>query len=166
MCVPPSAAIAAAAVGPDLGLRVGGEMRAVVQRTVDARCEIEGRQVSGFFGEGLVALIGVTHADGLAEASTLARKIAELKLLRGERSVQDATAPAMIVSQFTLYADTKKGRKPSWSKAAPGAHAEPLVEQVATELEERGLVVARGVFGADMRITLANDGPVTLVIDT
>ncbi|MDR2373047.1 MAG: D-tyrosyl-tRNA(Tyr) deacylase [Bifidobacteriaceae bacterium] len=141
-------------------------MRAVVQRVLGARCQIAGRQVSGFDGEGLVALLGVTHADGAEQALKLARKIAELKLLRGERSALDAAAPVMAISQFTLYADTKKGRKPSWSKAAPGTQAEPLVERVALALEERGLVVARGVFGADMRITFTNDGPVTIIIDT
>ncbi|MDR1442359.1 MAG: D-tyrosyl-tRNA(Tyr) deacylase [Bifidobacteriaceae bacterium] len=141
-------------------------MRAVIQRTVDARCEVNGRQISGFMGEGLVVLLGVTHGDGPAQAQTMARKIAELKLLRGERSLEEASAPVMVISQFTLYGDTKKGRKPSWSKAAPGPVAEPLIESVALALEERGLVAARGVFGADMRITLTNDGPVTLLVDT
>ncbi|MDR0592828.1 MAG: D-tyrosyl-tRNA(Tyr) deacylase [Bifidobacteriaceae bacterium] len=141
-------------------------MRAVVQRANGARCEIGGRQVAGFGGEGLVALVGVTHGDGPDQALKLARKIAELKLLRDRRNVLEAAAPVMVISQFTLYADTKKGRVPSWSKAAPGPEAEPLVELVATALEERGLVVARGVFGADMAVTLTNDGPVTLVIET
>jgi D-tyrosyl-tRNA(Tyr) deacylase len=113
-----------------------------------------------------VVLVGVTHGDGPDQADKLARKIAELKLLRDQRSAQEAAAPVMVISQFTLYADTKKGRKPSWSRAAPGAQAEPLVERVAVALEERGIVVARGVFGADMRITLTNDGPVTLIVDT
>jgi D-tyrosyl-tRNA(Tyr) deacylase len=140
-------------------------MRAVIQRTVDARCEVAGHQVSGFTGEGLVVLLGVTHQDTAAEALKLARKIAELKLLRDQRSLLEAAAPVMVISQFTLYADTKKGRKPSWSKAAPASQAEPLVEQVAMALEERGLVVARGIFGADMLVTLANDGPVTLIVD-
>ncbi|MDR1635299.1 MAG: D-tyrosyl-tRNA(Tyr) deacylase [Bifidobacteriaceae bacterium] len=141
-------------------------MRAVIQRAVGGRCEVAGKQISGFLGEGLVVLIGVTHQDGEEQALTMARKIAELKLLRGQRSVQEAAVPVLLISQFTLYADTKKGRKPSWSKAAPGPQAEPLVERVALALEERGLVVARGVFGADMQVTLTNDGPVTLIIDT
>ncbi|MDR2567422.1 MAG: D-tyrosyl-tRNA(Tyr) deacylase [Bifidobacteriaceae bacterium] len=141
-------------------------MRAVIQRAVDGRCEVAGHQVGGFTGEGLVVLVGVTHDDGEEQALKLARKIAELKLLRDQRSVTEAAAPVLLISQFTLYADTKKGRKPSWSKAAPGSQAEPLVERVAVALEERGLVVARGVFGADMQVTLTNDGPVTLIIDT
>ncbi|MDR1187565.1 MAG: D-tyrosyl-tRNA(Tyr) deacylase [Bifidobacteriaceae bacterium] len=140
-------------------------MRAVIQRATDARCEVGGRQVSGFLGEGLVVLLGVTHDDGEAQALKMARKVAELKLLRDERSLSDAAAPVMLISQFTLYADTKKGRKPSWSKAAPGPQAEPLVSRVAAALEERGLVVARGVFGANMQVTLTNDGPVTLIVD-
>jgi D-tyrosyl-tRNA(Tyr) deacylase len=133
---------------------------------LDGRCEVAGKQVSGFLGEGLVALLGVTHGDGEDQAQKMARKLAELKLLRGERNALEATAPVMLISQFTLYADTAKGRKPSWSKAAPGPVAEPLVERVAELLEDRGLVVARGEFGADMQITFTNDGPVTLVIDT
>jgi D-tyrosyl-tRNA(Tyr) deacylase len=141
-------------------------MRAVIQRALDARCEVAGRQVSGFLGEGLVVLLGVTHEDGEPQAFKMARKVAELKLLRGERSLDDAAAPVMLISQFTLYADTKKGRKPSWSKAAPGPQAEPLVSRVAVALEERGLVVARGIFGADMQVTFTNDGPVTLIVDT
>jgi D-tyrosyl-tRNA(Tyr) deacylase len=141
-------------------------MRAVIQRAAKARCEVGGRQVGGFDGEGLVVLLGVTHDDAPPQVERMARKIAELKLLRGDRSVLEAAAPVLLISQFTLYAETRKGRKPSWSKAAPAAQAAPLVEQVAVALEERGLAVGRGVFGADMLITLANDGPVTLIIDT
>jgi D-tyrosyl-tRNA(Tyr) deacylase len=103
--------------------------------------------------------------DAVAQAERIARKVAELKLLRGDRSVQEGGAPVLLISQFTLLADTRKGRKPSWSKAAPAAVAEPLVERVAVALEERGVTVGRGVFGADMLVTLANDGPVTLVVD-
>jgi D-tyrosyl-tRNA(Tyr) deacylase len=141
-------------------------MRAVIARGIDGRCEVNGRQVSGFTGEGLVVLLGVTHGDQEAQAQRMARKIAELKLLRAERSVDDAAAPVLLISQFTLYADTAKGRKPSWSKAAPAHQAEPLVERVAVLLENRGLVVARGVFGADMQISYTNDGPVTVIVDT
>jgi D-tyrosyl-tRNA(Tyr) deacylase len=141
-------------------------MRAVIQRVTAGRCEVEGRQVAGFEGEGLVVLLGVAVDDAVSEADRTARKIAELKLLRGDRSVQEADAPVLLISQFTLYGDTRKGRKPSWSKAAPARVAEPLVERVAVALEERGIVVGRGVFGADMLVTLSNDGPVTLVVDT
>ncbi|MDR1118375.1 MAG: D-tyrosyl-tRNA(Tyr) deacylase [Bifidobacteriaceae bacterium] len=141
-------------------------MRAVIQRVAGARCEVAGKEISGFQGEGLVALVGVGLDDAAPAAQRIARKIAELKLLRGDRSVLEATAPVLLISQFTLYADTRKGRKPSWSKAAPADQAEPLVELVATELEERGVVVGRGVFGADMLVTLANDGPVTVIVDT
>jgi D-tyrosyl-tRNA(Tyr) deacylase len=141
-------------------------VRSVVQRCLGGRCEVAGRQVGGFTGEGLVALVGVGREDGPAEARKMARKIAELKLLRDGRSAVEAAAPILLISQFTLYADTRKGRRPSWSGAAPGTAAEPLVDLVALELEERGLVVARGVFGADMRVTLTNDGPVTIIIDT
>jgi D-tyrosyl-tRNA(Tyr) deacylase len=138
----------------------------VIQRVIGASCTTGGRQLAGFDGEGLVVLLGVTHGDGADAADRMARKIAELKLLRGDRSVLEAAAPVLVVSQFTLYADTKKGRKPSWSKAAPGPVAEPLIERVAASLEDRGLVVGRGAFGADMLVTLANDGPVTLIVDT
>ncbi|MDR2254171.1 MAG: D-tyrosyl-tRNA(Tyr) deacylase [Bifidobacteriaceae bacterium] len=141
-------------------------MRAVIQRVTRARCEVGGRETAGFEGEGLVVLLGVTHDDGAAAADTMARKIAELKLLRGDRGTGEAAAPVLLISQFTLYADTRKGRKPSWSKAAPADQAAPLVERVAVALEARGVAVARGVFGADMLITLANDGPVTLIVDT
>jgi D-tyrosyl-tRNA(Tyr) deacylase len=121
--------------------------------------------VAGFDGPGLVALVGVTHGDGEDQADRLAKKIAELKLLRDGGSVQESKAPVLVISQFTLYADTKKGRRPSWSKAAPASAARPLVERVALALEARGVPVGRGVFGADMRVTLTNDGPVTLIVD-
>jgi D-tyrosyl-tRNA(Tyr) deacylase len=141
-------------------------MRAVIQRVTRARCQVDGRQVSGFDGEGLVVLLGVTHQDAEPAAERMARKIAELKLLRGQLSVLEATAPVMLISQFTLYAETRKGRKPSWSKAAPASQAEPLVDHVATALSQRGVLVQSGVFGADMLVSLANDGPVTLIVDT
>ncbi|MDR2453176.1 MAG: D-tyrosyl-tRNA(Tyr) deacylase [Bifidobacteriaceae bacterium] len=141
-------------------------MRAVIQRAAQARCQVGGRQISGFEGEGLVVLLGVTHADAAPQAERMARKISQLKLLRGDRSALEAAAPVLLISQFTLYAETRKGRKPSWSKAAPAAQAAPLVEQVAVALEQCGLEVGRGVFGADMLIALANDGPVTLIVDT
>jgi D-tyrosyl-tRNA(Tyr) deacylase len=112
-----------------------------------------------------VALVGVSHGDGTTEAETLARKISELRILRDERSVLDEGAPVLVVSQFTLYADTRKGRRPSWGAAAPGPVAEPLVGAVVAALEARGVEVATGRFGAMMEVSLVNDGPVTLILD-
>lgn len=114
---------------------------------------------------GLVALVGVTHSDTEATARALADKVWRLRVLDGERSAADLGAPILVVSQFTLYADTKKGRRPSWSAAAPGAVAEPLVEHFAQALRELGATVATGRFGAHMHIELVNDGPVTLMLE-
>lgn len=114
---------------------------------------------------GLVALVGVTHSDSEATARALADKVWRLRILDGERSAADLGAPILVVSQFTLYADTKKGRRPSWSAAAPGAVAEPLVEHFAQALRELGATVATGRFGAHMRIELVNDGPVTVMLE-
>ena len=110
-------------------------------------------------------LVGVTHDDGPDQVEALARKIADLRILRDERSVLDDGAPVLVVSQFTLYADTRKGRRPSWNAAAPGPVAEPLVEAVVAALRAEGVEVATGTFGAEMEVSLVNDGPVTLVID-
>ena len=140
-------------------------MRAVVQRVARARVTVDGTVVGGLEGEGLLALVGVTHDDGPDQVGRLARKLAELRLLRDERSVLDAGAGVLVVSQFTLYGDARKGRRPSWSAAAPGPVAEPLVEAVCAALRARGVRVATGVFGADMAVELVNDGPVTLVLD-
>lgn len=114
---------------------------------------------------GLVALVGVTHSDSEASARALADKVWRLRILDGERSAADLGAPILVVSQFTLYADTKKGRRPSWSAAAPGAVAEPLVEYFAQALRELGATVATGRFGAHMHIELVNDGPVTVMLE-
>lgn len=137
-----------------------------MQRVDGARVLVAGEQVGGFEGPGLVALVGVAQDDGPAQARWTARKLAELRILAGERSATEAQAPVLVVSQFTLHADVRKGRRPSWGAAAPGDVAEPLVDAVVQELGERGLEVHTGVFGADMRVELVNDGPVTLVIDT
>jgi D-tyrosyl-tRNA(Tyr) deacylase len=107
----------------------------------------------------------VTHDHGPEQVAAMARKISELRILRDERSVLDEDAPVLVVSQFTLYADTKKGRRPSWNGAAPGSVAEPVVAAVVGALRERGVEVATGVFGAMMEVSLVNDGPVTLVVD-
>ena len=140
-------------------------MRAVLQRIDSAQVEVDGEIVGAIDGEGLLALVGVTHSDGADQVATLARKIAELRILRGERSVTEAGAGVLVVSQFTLYGDARKGRRPSWSAAAPGAVAEPLVDSLVEALRSRGITVATGRFGADMRVELVNDGPTTLVLD-
>lgn len=114
---------------------------------------------------GLLVLVGVTHSDTAATAKALADKVWWLRILEGERSAADLRAPILVVSQFTLYADTAKGRRPSWSAAAPGATAEPLVDVFAQALRELGATVATGRFGAHMRIELVNDGPVTLQLE-
>lgn len=140
-------------------------MRAVLQRAARAAVTVDGEVVGGFEGPGLVALVGVRRGDGPDQAGRLARKIAELRILRDERSVLDAAAPVLVISQFTLYADVRKGRRPSWSEAAPGGEAEPLVESVVASLRERGVEVSTGRFGAAMRVELVNDGPVTIIVD-
>lgn len=116
-------------------------------------------------GEGLVALVGVTHEDGPEQVATIARKICELRILDGERSVLEAGAQVLVVSQFTLYGDARKGRRPSWSRAAPGPVAEPLVEQLIEAIRARGVQVASGRFGAHMRVGLVNDGPFTVLVE-
>ncbi|PKQ27330.1 MAG: D-tyrosyl-tRNA(Tyr) deacylase [Actinobacteria bacterium HGW-Actinobacteria-4] len=140
-------------------------MRAVLQRASRASVTVNGEVVAEFTRQGLVALVGVTHDDGPDQIETIARKIAELRILDDEKSASDVDAPVIVVSQFTLYADVKKGRRPSWNGAAPGPVAEPLVEAVAEALRERGLTVGTGVFGAMMDVTLVNDGPVTILLE-
>ncbi|MGV8979404.1 MAG: D-aminoacyl-tRNA deacylase [Cellulomonas sp.] len=141
-------------------------MRAVVQRVSRASVTVAGKVVGAIDRPGLVALVGVTPGDGPAQVELIARKIAELRILRDEQSVSDVGAPVLVVSQFTLYADTRKGRRPTWNAAAPGSIAEPLVEAVAQALRSRGLEVATGVFGADMAVELVNDGPVTILLES
>ncbi|MET0435309.1 MAG: D-aminoacyl-tRNA deacylase [Cellulomonas sp.] len=141
-------------------------MRAVVQRATRASVTVDGAVVGAFEGEGLVVLVGVTPGDGPAQVEYVARKVADLRILRGERSVAEAGAPVLVVSQFTLYGDARKGRRPTWNAAAPGPVAEPLVEAVVADLRARGLTVATGVFGADMAVELVNDGPVTLLLES
>ena len=140
-------------------------MRAVLQRVTRAKVEVEGEVVGEISRPGLVALVGITHDDGPQQVERMARKIAELRILRDEQSLVDAAAPVLVISQFTLYADTRKGRRPSWSAAAPGPVAEPLVGAVVAALRARGIEVATGRFGAMMSVSLTNDGPVTLVVD-
>lgn len=123
-------------------------------------------EIVGSIGPGLVALVGVTHEDSREDAQTLARKIAELRIMRDDTSVVDSGAQVLVISQFTLYGSTRKGRRPSWSAAAPGPVAEPLVEAVADELRQRGVHVETGRFGAMMQVELVNDGPVTVLVET
>jgi D-tyrosyl-tRNA(Tyr) deacylase len=141
-------------------------MRAVVQRVRSARVDIDGATVAAIEGPGLLILIGVTHTDTGFVAARLAEKIWTLRILAGERSCADEYAPLLVVSQFTLYADTRKGRRPSWSAAAPRAVSEPLVQQFVEALRGLGAEVATGIFGADMQVALVNDGPVTVVLDS
>ena len=140
-------------------------MRAVLQRASRASVTVEGEVVASFDRQGIVALVGVTHSDGAAEAELIARKIADLRILSDEKSVLDVGAPVIVVSQFTLYADTSKGRRPTWNVAAPGPVASPLVDAVVSSLRARGLEVGTGVFGAHMEVALVNDGPVTILLE-
>jgi D-aminoacyl-tRNA deacylase len=140
-------------------------MRAVVQRVTQASVTVDG-QVAGAIAEpGLLVLVGVTHDDTPGKAAKLAAKLWGLRILDGEKSCSDVNAPLLVISQFTLYADLAKGRRPSWSAAAPGPVAEPLVEAVVAELRKLGAPVATGIFGADMKVSLVNDGPLTILID-
>jgi D-tyrosyl-tRNA(Tyr) deacylase len=141
-------------------------MRAVVQRASRAHVVADGVETGRIDEPGLVVLLGVTHADEPSAAHRLARKVHELRILRDEKSAADVGAPLLVVSQFTLYADTRKGRRPSWSAAAPGPVAEPLVEEFVLALRQLGARVETGVFGADMQIHLVNDGPITLIVET
>ena len=139
-------------------------MRAVVSRVVSASVEVEGETV-GRIGAGLLALVGVTHDDGPAEVERMARKLHELRLLREERSCAETGAPLLVVSQFTLYGDTRKGRRPSWTAAAPGPVAEPLVDALVAALRGRGATVETGRFGALMAVASVNDGPFTVIVE-
>lgn len=140
-------------------------MRAVVQRVTRAAVTVDGEVVGAIDEPGLVVLVGATHEDGPAQVDLVARKVAELRILRDEQSAVDVGAPVLVVSQFTLYADTRKGRRPTWNAAAPGPVAEPLVEAVVANLRERGLRVETGRFGAMMEVELVNDGPVTILLE-
>jgi D-aminoacyl-tRNA deacylase len=140
-------------------------MRAVVQRVSRASVTVNGSTVGRIDRPGLVLLVGVTHSDTPADAERLAAKVHDLRILDGERSAADVGAPLLVVSQFTLYADTRKGRRPSWGAAAPGPVAEPLVDHFVATLRGRGAHVETGQFGAHMAVELVNDGPVTLLLE-
>lgn len=141
-------------------------MRAVLQRVTRASVRVDETTVGAIERPGLLALVAATHEDGPEDVARMARKIAELRILPEETSVLESGAPVLIVSQFTLYGDTRKGRRPTWSAAAPGPVAQPLVDAVVADLRARGLEVATGQFGAQMQVELVNDGPFTLIIDT
>lgn len=155
-------------------------MRAVIQRAHDAHVTVHGEVVGAFDGPGIVLLVGATHDDDAARAKALADKVYGLRIFEHrhaadlaclppsaprEVSARDLGLPVLVISQFTLYADTRKGRRPTWDAAAPGPVAEPLVDAVAEELRALGAEVATGRFGADMQVTFTNDGPMTIVLD-
>lgn len=137
-------------------------MRAVVQRVSQASVTVDGKVAGELPGPGLLVLLGVAHDDSTEQASTLARKIWELRILHGERSASDIGAPVLVISQFTLYADTRKGRRPSWNRAAPGQVSEPFYDAFCVALRSLGAHVETGVFGAHMDVASVNDGPVTI----
>ena len=127
---------------------------------------VSGEVVGEIDGPGLLVYLGVTHDDGPADVSWIARKVWDLRLLRDEKSASDVGAPVLVVSQFTLYGDARKGRRPTWQAAAPGPVSEPLYDAVCAELEQLGATVARGVFGADMAVASVNDGPITMILES
>lgn len=142
-------------------------MRVIVQRVSSATVSVEGAVVGAIRpnGQGLLAFVGVTHSDDREKAHRLAEKLWQLRVLADERSASDVNAPVLVVSQFTLYADTAKGRRPSWNAAAAAAVAEPLVAEFAEALRQLGAEVQTGVFGANMQVELVNDGPVTVLLE-
>lgn len=141
-------------------------MRAVIQRVTSASVSVDGQVVGAIDHPGLMVLLGVKRGDGAEQVATVARKIAELRILGDEQSASELDAPILVVSQFTLYGDTRKGRRPSWVNAAPGDEAQPLVDAVVADLRGRGLEVATGEFGAMMEVSLVNDGPFTVLVES
>lgn len=140
-------------------------MRAVVTRVTSAQVSVDGEVVGSISEPGLLVLVGATHSDTPEVAEALAQKIFELRMLRDEKSCATTGAPLLVVSQFTLYGRTTKGRRPTWSDAAPGSVAEPLVDAVIARLRALGARVETGIFGADMAVSSVNDGPITLFIE-
>jgi D-tyrosyl-tRNA(Tyr) deacylase len=137
----------------------------VVQRVLRAKVTVDDEQAGGFDEPGLLVYLGVTHGDGPVEIAWMARKIWDVRLLRDEQSASDVEAPILVVSQFTLYGDARKGRRPTWQAAAPGSVSGPVYDAVCAELVRLGARVERGVFGADMRVESVNDGPITLLLE-
>ncbi|MDA3649591.1 D-aminoacyl-tRNA deacylase [Saccharopolyspora indica] len=140
-------------------------MRAIATRVTRASVTVDGVVAGKIEEPGLLVLLGVTHSDGREEVVKMARKLHEIRALRDEESCATTGAPLLVVSQFTLYGSTRKGRRPSWTEAARPEHAEPLVEAVVSELRERGARVSTGVFGAMMSVESVNDGPFTLLVE-
>lgn len=140
-------------------------MRVLLQRVSRAAVRVDGQIVGAIDGPGLLALVGVTHTDGPAQVEWAVRKIGDLRLLADEQSVVEAGGAVLVVSQFTLYGDARKGRRPTWSAAAPGHVAEPLVEAITAGLRNRGITVETGRFGAQMQVELTNEGPCSLQIE-
>lgn len=141
-------------------------MKAVLQVVSRASVEVEGAIVGEIKEPGLLVLLGVTHEDTPALAAKLAAKVWRLRMLEGEKSCEDRGAPLLVISQFTLYGDVRKGRRPGWTKAAPGAVSEPLYEEFIAQLRVLGARVESGIFGAMMEVSLVNSGPYTLIVDT
>lgn len=140
-------------------------MRAVVQRVLSASVRVDGEVVGALDKPGLLVYLGITHDDGTDDVAWMARKIRDLRILRDEQSASDVGAPVLVVSQFTLYGDARKGRRPTWTAAAPGPVSEPLYDAVCAELERLGTHVERGVFGAMMEVSSVNDGPFTVWLE-
>lgn len=141
-------------------------MRVVLQRAQSANVTIDGKEVGKIDAPGLVLLVGITHDDTAAITKRMAEKVWKLRILDGEVSASDVNAPILAVSQFTLYANTRKGRRPSWNLAAPGEVSEPLFNQFVDDLRGLGAHVETGEFGANMQVSLVNDGPVTILLDS
>ena len=141
-------------------------MRLVVQRVSRAAVEVDGEVVGSIVGPGLMVLCGVRNGDTVTDAEKLADKVWNLRIMADERSCAELGAPLLVVSQFTLYADVRKGRRPSWNEAAPRPVSEPLVDAFVAALRRRGASVETGRFGAHMEVSLVNDGPVTLILDS
>lgn len=141
-------------------------MRVVITRVSSASVTVDGEVIAELPRPGLLILAGIGHDDGIDDAKALAAKIWSLRILAEEKSASDVNAPLLVVSQFTLFASTRKGRRPSWSAAAPGAVSEPLIGQFCTELEALGAEVYQGRFGADMKVASVGDGPITIWIDS
>jgi D-tyrosyl-tRNA(Tyr) deacylase len=137
----------------------------VVQRVSQASVAVDQQVVGAIDEPGLVVLVGITHDDTPGKAAKLAAKLWGLRILDGEKSCSDVAAPLLVISQFTLYGDTRKGRRPTWQAAAPGPVAGPLVDAVVTALRDLGAHVETGIFGADMKVSLVNDGPVTIILE-
>jgi D-tyrosyl-tRNA(Tyr) deacylase len=140
-------------------------MRAVAQVVTEANVTVDGEVVGSILGPGLCVLVGVTHDDTPETAALMARKLWTVRVLEGEKSCSDLNAPLLVISQFTLYGDARKGRRPTWNAAAPGPVAEPLVDEVVRQLRALGATVETGRFGAQMQVSLTNDGPFTVLLE-